>query len=78
MNTYRLTFVNPAFAPRPSRQVVSAPDARQAIAEFWKQVNPACVLDRRIHGIERQVTVIDGRSPHGRTEWRSAESEVSR
>ena len=77
MNTYRLTFVNPAFAPRASCQVVSAPSASEAIAEFWKRVNPACVLDKRIHTIERRVTIIDGRSPHGRTEWRSAESEAA-
>ncbi len=73
MNTYRLTYVNPAFAPRASYELVSAHNASGAITEFWKRVNSACVVGKRIYAIERQVAVIDRRSPQGRTEWRSTE-----
>ena len=71
MNVYRITFVNPAFSPRASYEVVrDVHNATEAIAAFWQRVNPACVLDKRLYAIERQLTVMDGRSPHGRTEWR--------
>ena len=70
MNAYRITFVNPAFAPHPSYTCVDAATPAEAIAQFWASTNPRAVLDRKIYRLERQVTVIDGRTPHGRTEWR--------
>ena len=71
MNGYRITYVNPAFSPRASYEVIEADNAKGAIAAFWERINPACVFDKRIYAIERHVTVIDGQSPQGRTEWRS-------
>ena len=71
MNVFRITFVNPASSPRASYEVVhDVHNAAEAIAAFWQRINPACVLDKRLCAIEGQVTVLDGRTPQGRTEWR--------
>ena len=70
MNLYRIAYVNPAFSPRTSYELLEVYNAAEAVAAFWQRINPACVLDKRLCAIERQVTVIDGRSPDGRTEWR--------
>ena len=44
MNTYRITYVNPAFAPRASCEVVKAHDNHEAVQRFRKKVNQACVV----------------------------------
>ena len=41
---YRITYVNPALAPRPSHTLIEAADEAAAIAGFWRRTNPACVL----------------------------------
>lgn len=53
MNTYRITYVNPAFAPQASHAFVDADDASQAVRTFWHETNAACVLDRRIYAVDR-------------------------
>ena len=44
MNTYRITYVNPAFSPRASYEVVNANDNREAVQRFRERVNQACVI----------------------------------
>ena len=44
MDRYRITYVNPAFSPRASYEVVSARDNHDAARRFREQVNQACVI----------------------------------
>ena len=57
MSTYRITYVNVAFAPRASYQCVSAENVAGAIAEFRRIVRQAIVVasagDRGIVRVER-------------------------
>ena len=69
MNTYRITYVNIAFSPRASHDAIEAHTASDALARFRERTNMAVV--ETIVGVERRCAVIDGRSPHGRYEWRS-------
>ena len=74
MNRYRITYVNPAFAPRPSVFVTDVYNRTEAVRAFRERHNQANVIqtigDRGVVKVERAVSVIDGRTPHGRTEWR--------
>ena len=72
---FRITYVNPAFAPRASIEHITAHNAPDAVRRFWDRMNPACVAKEcgadGVVAIEREVTVIDGRTPRGRCEWRA-------
>ncbi len=43
MNAYRITYVNPAFSPRASFDVVHAHNVSDAVRVFWENTNPAAV-----------------------------------
>ena len=57
MSTYRITYVNVAFAPRASYACVQAENVADAIAEFRKNTRPAILVasagDRGIVRVER-------------------------
>ena len=57
MNTYRITYVNPAFSPRASYAIVEANSTEDAVRRFLEQINQACVIqtigDRVVVRIEQ-------------------------
>ena len=57
MERYRITFVNPAFSPRPSYEIVRADSETEAVRLFRERVNQACVVksigDRGVGLVER-------------------------